>query len=163
MCSSDLFNLAVNRFPVTIRAAYQKIYQDFFRWSQWENADPTSYNFDWYAGSGNLFGTSLFASIPSSNDYWKRDNLFSLRYANWNKDKFMGILPNSQFGDLAMVDLGSMSVSGSKVPVGAYDGRNDTGSFHQMQTRTESVNTGSSSTSKSTPLYPRTPDSTSVS
>lgn len=153
-------NLAVNLFPL---AAYQKIYQDFFRWSQWENADPTSYNFDWYQGSGNLFGASgLVSSIPYSNDYWKRDNLFSLRYANWNKDKFMGVLPNSQFGDLAVVDLGSISVSGSKIPVGAYDGTNDTGKFHQMQTRTESVNTGSSSTSKSTPLYPRYSDSISV-
>lgn len=151
-------NLAVNLFPL---AAYQKIYQDFFRWSQWENADPTSYNFDWYAGSGNLFGTSLSSSIPSTNNYWKRDNLFSLRYCNWNKDKFMGILPNSQFGDLAVVDLGSVSMAGSKVPVGAYDGTNDTGTFHQMQTRTESVNTGSSS-SKSSPIYPRSPDSISI-
>jgi hypothetical protein len=41
-------NLAVNLFFL---ASYQKIYQDFFRWSQWENADPTAYNFDWYTGS----------------------------------------------------------------------------------------------------------------
>ena len=39
------------------------------------------------------------------NDYWKRDNLFSLRYCNWDKDLFMGILPNSQFGDIAVVDV----------------------------------------------------------
>lgn len=98
-------NLAVNLFPL---AAYQKIYQDFFRWSQWENADPTSYNFDWYQGSGNLFGSSgLSGSILATNNYWKRDNLFSLRYANWNKDKFMGILPNSQFGDLAVLNIDS--------------------------------------------------------
>lgn len=152
-------NLAVNLFFL---ASYQKIYQDFFRWSQWENADPTSYNFDWYSGSGNLFGTGLSSSIPSSNDYWKRDNLFSLRYANWNKDKFMGILPNSQFGDLALVDLGTMSTSGSKVPVGAYDGVNDSGSFHQMKTFEESANTGSLSTSKKTTIYPRSADSISV-
>ena len=152
-------NLAVNLFPL---AAYQKIYQDFFRWSQWENADPTSYNFDWYAGTGNLFGSGLASSIPSSNDYWRRDNLFSLRYANWNKDKFMGILPNSQFGDLAVVDLGTISTSGSKIPVGAYDGTNDSGDFHQFKTGSTSVNTGTSGTSKSTPIYPRFPDNISV-
>ena len=101
---SQIFNydLAVNILPL---AAYQKIYQDFFRWSQWENADPTSYNFDWYAGSGNIFGTNITSSIAASSDYWKRDNLFSLRYCNWNKDMFMGILPNSQFGDIAVVDV----------------------------------------------------------
>ena len=153
-------NLAVNLFFL---ASYQKIYQDFFRWSQWENADPTSYNFDWYRGVGNLFGSSdLAAAIPAGNDYWKRDNLFSLRYANWNKDKFMGILPNSQFGDLAVVDLGSISSSGSKIPVGAYDGTNDTGKFKQFQTTLSSYNTGSSSTSKSTEIYPREPDSITI-
>ena len=94
--------------------AYQKIYQDFFRWSQWEKSDPTAYNVDYYAGSGNLFGsTGLLNSIPANNGYWKRDNMFSLRYCNWNKDMFMGILPNSQFGDVAVVNLGD---SGS----GAY-------------------------------------------
>lgn len=152
-------NLAVELMTL---ATYQKIYQDFFRWSQWENADPTSYNFDWYTGTGSIFPGGIISMIPPSNDYWKRDNLFSLRYCNWNKDKFMGVLPNSQFGDLAVVDLGSISATGSKIPVGAYDGRNDTGSFHQMQTRTESANTGSGSSAKSTPIYPRDPDSISV-
>lgn len=152
-------NLAVNLFFL---AGYQKIYQDFFRWSQWENADPTSYNFDWYQGSGNIFGASgIASSIPASNDYWKRDNLFSLRYANWNKDKFMGVLPSSQFGDLAVVDLGTITTAGSKIPVGAYDVVNDNGSFHQFQTSAESVNTGSSG-SRSTSVYPRDPDSISV-
>lgn len=149
-------NLAVELMTL---ASYQKIYQDFFRWSQWENADPTSYNFDWYTGSGSLFPGGITSSIPPSNDYWKRDNLFSLRYCNWNKDKFMGILPNSQFGDLAVVDLGTMSVNGSKIPVGSYNGTNDTGTFHQMKTFSESANTGSSSTSKHTEIYPRSADS----
>lgn len=149
-------NLAVNLFPL---AAYQKIYQDFFRWSQWENADPTAYNFDWFQGSGSVFSTGISSVIPPANNYWKRDNLFSLRYANWNKDKFMGILPNSQFGDLAVVDLGTISTTGSKIPVGAYDGTNDSGSFHQFKTRTASVNTGASATEQGTQIFPRQPDS----
>ena len=72
------FNLAVNLLPL---ASYQKIYQDFFRWSQWESADPTSYNFDWYAGSGNVFGSGVSSVIPASNAYWKRDNMFFLSFA----------------------------------------------------------------------------------
>lgn len=108
-----LNNNAVSLFPLL---AYQKIYQDFFRWSQWENADPTAYNVDYYTGSGNLFGSGVASSIPSSSPYWKRDNMFSLRYCNWNKDMFMGILPNSQFGDVAVVNLGD-SGSGT-IPVG---------------------------------------------
>lgn len=109
-----LNNNAVCLFPLL---TYQKIYQDFFRWSQWENADPTSYNVDYYTGSGNLFGSSgLRSAIPPQNSYWKRDNMFSLRYCNWNKDMFTGLLPNSQFGDVAVVNLGD-SGSGT-VPVG---------------------------------------------
>nr|DAN07115.1 MAG TPA: Major capsid protein [Microviridae sp.] len=113
-------NNAVSLFPLL---AYQKIYQDFFRWSQWENADPTSYNVDYYNGSGNLFGPSgLSHSISASNGYWKRDNMFSLRYCNWNKDMFMGILPNSQFGDVAVVS----GVEGidTFVPVEVFDSIN---------------------------------------
>lgn len=116
---------AVSLFPLL---AYQKIYQDFFRWSQWENADPTSYNVDYYNGSGDLFGPSgLPSSIPANNAYWKRDNMFSLRYCNWNKDMFMGILPNSQFGDVAVVNLGD-SGSGT-IPVGLLS---DTEVFTQV-------------------------------
>lgn len=96
-------NVAVNLFPIL---AYQKIYQDFYRWSQWEKADPTAYNVDYYEGHGGLFGSSLQSTVPISADYWHRDNMFSLRYCNWNKDMFMGVLPNSQFGDLAIVDVG---------------------------------------------------------
>ena len=60
------------------------------------------------AGSGNVFGSGISSVISASNAYWKRDNLFSLRYCNWNKDLFMGILPNSQFGDIAVVDVPSL-------------------------------------------------------
>ena len=104
--------MAVNLLPL---AAYQKIYQDFFRWSQWKSADPTSYNFDWYAGLGNVFGSVITSAIPSSNAYWKRDNMFSLRYCNWNKDLFMGMLPDSQFGDIAVVDVSPSQVTTSVV------------------------------------------------
>lgn len=116
-----LNNNAVSLFPLL---TYQKIYQDFFRWSQWEKADPTAYNVDYYAGSGNLFGSSLSVSIPANNAYWKRDNMFSLRYCNWNKDMFMGLLPNSQFGDVAVVS----GVEGidTFIPVEVFNSINET-------------------------------------
>lgn len=117
-----LNNNAVSLFPLL---AYQKIYQDFFRWSQWENADPTSYNVDYYNGVGNLFGSSgISSSIPANNAYWKRDNMFSLRYCNWNKDMFMGLLPNSQFGDVAVVS--GMEDINTFVPVEVFNSINET-------------------------------------
>nr|DAW32536.1 MAG TPA: Major capsid protein [Microviridae sp.] len=92
-------NNYVNLFPLL---AYQKIYQDFFRWSQWENSNPSSCNVDYFSGVSPL----LTPSLPDvSSDYWKSDTMFDLRYCNWNKDMLMGVLPNSQFGDVAVINL----------------------------------------------------------
>nr|DAG08918.1 MAG TPA: Major capsid protein [Microviridae sp.] len=98
-------NNYVNLFPLL---AYQKIYQDFFRWSQWENSNPSSYNVDYYSG----ITPSLSSSLPdSASDYWKSDTMFDLRYCNWNKDMLMGVLPNSQFGDVAVIDISNSGAS----------------------------------------------------
>lgn len=92
-------NNAVNLFPLL---AYQKIYQDFFRWSQWESSNPSSYNVDYYSG----ITSGLLSSLPSKDsDYWKSDTMFDLKYCNWNKDMLMGVLPNSQFGDVAVINV----------------------------------------------------------
>lgn len=92
-------NNYVNIFPIL---AYQKIYQDFFRWSQWENSNPSSYNVDYYTGVTPALVSPL---PPYDSDYWKSDTMFDLKYCNWNKDMLMGILPNSQFGDVAVINL----------------------------------------------------------
>lgn len=94
-------NNFVNVFPLL---AYQKIYQDFFRWSQWENANPSSYNVDYFSGLSVELISSKTVPDASSN-YWKSDTMFDLKYCNWNKDMLMGVLPNSQFGDVAVLDI----------------------------------------------------------
>lgn len=105
-------NNYVNAFPLL---AYQKIYQDFFRWSQWEKANPSSYNVDYFTGVSPDF----IIELPLvSADYWKSDTIFDLRYCNWNKDMLMGVLPNSQFGDVAVINLGE----GGSIPVGLGSG-----------------------------------------
>ena len=92
-------NSVVNIFPLL---TYQKIYQDFFRWSQWENANPSSYNVDYFTGTSS----NLIPNMPaSSSGYWKSDTMFDLKYCNWNKDMLMGVLPNSQFGDVAVINI----------------------------------------------------------
>lgn len=97
-------NNYVNLFPLL---AYQKIYQDFFRWSQWENANPSSYNVDYFSG---VSPSLLSGGLPTpSSDYWKSDTMFDLKYCNWNKDMLMGVLPNSQFGDVAVIDISGSS------------------------------------------------------
>lgn len=112
-------NNYVNLFPLL---AYQKIYQDFFRWSQWENANPSSYNVDYFSGDS----PSLVSNLPVyPSSYWDSDTMFDLKYCNWNKDMLMGVLPNSQFGDVAVIDLPSSlsdvqvaDTTGALYPVG---------------------------------------------
>jgi hypothetical protein len=85
-------------------AAYQKIYADHFRISQWEQNEPYTYNFDWYSG-GNIFSGFSSGYSDGLKDYIEGNNLFTLRYANWPKDLFMGVMPNSQLGDVSVVDV----------------------------------------------------------
>lgn len=81
-------------------AAYQKIYMDYFRNSQWEVASPWTYNFDYVFNESQLHYDSSDLTTPTSPKF--NNNPFTLRYANWKKDYFMGMLPNSQYGDVAL-------------------------------------------------------------
>lgn len=96
-------------------AAYQKVYADFFRFTQWEKNQPYTYNFDWYSG-GNVLASLTSRELVQK--YYSDDNLFTLRYANWPKDMFMGVMPDSQLGDVAIVDA---SGSEGTFPVGLLD------------------------------------------
>lgn len=68
--------------------AYQKIYYDFFSNSQWEKHKAYAYNVDYWSGSGNI-GLVV--------------DMVQLRYANYPKDYFMGMLPSSQYGSVALL------------------------------------------------------------
>lgn len=94
------FNLNLSVFPLL---AYKKFCQDYFRYSQWQDSSPYLWNIDYYTGTSQ----QLFSSVPSSGDaYWNNNTMFDLEYCNWNKDMFMGVLPDSQFGDVASIDTG---------------------------------------------------------
>lgn len=75
----------VNMLPLL---TYQKIYYDFFSNNQWEKHLAYAYNVDYWNGTSPL---SLSAEM------------FELRYANYPKDYFLGVLPNSQYGSVAVL------------------------------------------------------------
>lgn len=87
----------VNALPFL---AYQKIYYDFFSNSQWEKHKAFAYNVDYWSGSG---GISLVT------------DMIQLRYANYPKDYFMGMLPSSQYGSVAVLPATNPSYSPSNV------------------------------------------------
>lgn len=96
------FNLNLSIFPLL---AYKKFCQDYFRYSQWQDSSPYLWNIDYYTGASQ----HLFTTIPGSGEsYWQGNTMFDLEYCNWNKDIFMGVLPDSQFGDVASIDTGGL-------------------------------------------------------
>lgn len=76
---------SVNILPIL---AYQKIYFDFFSNSQWEKHLAYAYNVDYWPGTSYV---TLYA------------DMLKMRYANYPKDYFMGILPSSQYGSVAVL------------------------------------------------------------
>lgn len=93
--------------------AYQKIYFDFFRNSQWEHNRPECYNVDYLTNSTDLF-TLISQNVGPDNSIWNSSNMFDLRYCNYQKDLFFGALPNTQFGSESVVSInGIQSLSGS--------------------------------------------------
>lgn len=79
------FSQSVNILPIL---AYQKIYFDFFSNSQWEKHLAYAYNVDYWQGTSYV---TLYS------------DMLKLRYANYPKDYFMGILPSSQYGSVAVL------------------------------------------------------------
>lgn len=94
----------VNLLPLL---AYQKIYYDFFSDSQWEKHLAYSYNVDYWDGK------SQFNLAPE---------MLQLRYANYPKDYFMGILPNSQYGSVAFLQPLDSSLAANVILARATDG-----------------------------------------
>lgn len=79
--------------------AYQKIYSDFYRDSQWERISPSTFNLDFLDGS-NMDLSDFFVE-----SFYKNYNFFDLRYCNWQKDLFHGILPHQQYGETAVASI----------------------------------------------------------
>lgn len=87
-------DIALNPFPL---AAYQKVYQDFYRNTQWEEPSPFAYNFDY------LNGSNMKVPVPqTADDTFFANGLCTLRYSNYNKDYFTGRLPEKQYGTEAL-------------------------------------------------------------
>lgn len=104
-------------------AAYQKIYCDYFRDEQWEKPSPSTFNFDYMNGS-----QSMNVQIPtysSANGFFADYNMFDMRYCNWQKDLYHGLLPSAQYGETSVIplsgDIGSIFRSESSYPFTSRD------------------------------------------
>lgn len=120
----------VNLLPLL---AYQKIYYDFFSESQWEKHLAYAYNVDYWDGKSQL------NLAPE---------MLQLRYANYPKDYFMGMLPNSQYGDVAVLPS-LTNVDPSRVVVFSRDSSGTSGSIGRAQVAASSNSVISTNTDTS--------------
>lgn len=90
----------VNALPFL---AYQKVYFDFYSNSQWEKHLAYAYNVDYWTGNSSI---SLAA------------DMLKLRYADYPKDYFTGILPASQYGSVAVLPSINLSHESTSVAFG---------------------------------------------
>jgi len=101
-------NYSLNIFPLL---AYQKIYSDYYRNNQWEKIDPSTFNVDYIAGYQNtnthIDLSKIYASANASSF-----NMFDMRYCDWNKDYFMGLMPEAQYGSESAASIFDGSVFG---------------------------------------------------
>ena len=99
------YNLVLSPFPLL---AYHKIYADYNRYTQWEKANPSTFNLDYITGNGDL---NLDLAVEGLLDSF---NLFDIRYSNWQKDLFHGVLPVAQYGEASVVSVTnpSFTISG---------------------------------------------------
>ena len=120
----------VNLLPLL---AYQKIYYDFFSESQWEKHLAYAYNVDYWDGKSQL------NLAPE---------MLQLRYANYPKDYFMGMLPASQYGSVAVMPS-QVSSYGPTLILAALGGQ---GSPLQNPASTKQVSTMESAGSSGRPV-----------
>lgn len=127
----------VNLLPLL---AYQKIYYDFFSDSQWEKHLAYSYNVDYWSGKSQL------SLAPE---------MLQLRYANYPKDYFMGMLPASQYGSVAALPSTYSSLSQSNRVVASESFGSSKGNWSVVQNpvSSNSVNTSSPNSSSVNSRY----------
>lgn len=129
--------------------AYQKIYSDFYRDQQWEYPSPSTFNVDYMTGSGpNEDAMQVPIPTTSSNSFFENYTMFDMRYVNWNKDLYHGILPNAQYGETAVVPVnmqGMQFATGQipAVPAGSTGGYADYTTPNQSKVKVPATNASS--------------------
>ncbi len=108
-------NTAMSIMPLL---AYQKIYNDFYRNSQWEKPTPSSFNVDYFRTSQDLQGLELLNFRKEGTSYFFGRTIFDIAYCDFAKDYFTGVLPNKQFGETALASP-VVPLSGTSVSLGS--------------------------------------------
>ena len=101
-------------FDVSPLLCYQKVYADSGRFTQWERVNPSTFNLDYLTGNGDL---QLSLTVSGFTDSF---NFLDMRYCNYQKDMFHGVIPQAQYGEASVAPLAGdieVSATGEGVPI----------------------------------------------
>lgn len=113
--SWDTDPLLINySFDVSPLLCYQKVYADSGRFTQWERVNPSTFNLDYITGNGDL---QLDLSVSGFTNSF---NFLDIRYCNYQKDMFHGVIPQAQYGEASVAPLSGdieVTATGEGVPI----------------------------------------------
>lgn len=87
----DSPNLSI--FPLL---AYHRIINDFYKYRQWQEIEPWTYNVDYLTPSSTM---SIDTLVKDNILYSGTTSLFDMEFSNLPLDYFLGVLPSPQFGE----------------------------------------------------------------
>lgn len=92
-------------YDVSPLLCYQKIYADSGRFTQWERVNPSTFNLDYLTGNNDL---QLNLAVSGFTDSF---NFLDMRYSNYQKDMFHGVIPQAQYGEASIVPVSGQSLT----------------------------------------------------
>lgn len=92
-----LVNLKFSPFPLF---CYQKCYSDYNRYTQWERANPSTFNVDYISGTPESLQLDL--SVDGFTDSF---NFLDVRYSNFQRDLLHGVIPQAQYGEASLIPI----------------------------------------------------------
>lgn len=116
-------------YDVSPLLCYQKIYADSGRFTQWERVNPSTFNLDYLAGHNDL---QLNLTVSGFTDSF---NFLDMRYANYQKDMFHGVIPQAQYGEASVVPVTAVADNFDVVRKGSLGFTNSTGDTAQIASR----------------------------
>lgn len=95
--------------------AYHKIYNDYFRLTQWEEPNASTFNCDYFVNSKtplidwhNFFIIDGDASL--NNRFVNQKTMLDMEYCSFPLDMFTGVVPSQQYGTTATLNTLSSNI-----------------------------------------------------
>lgn len=113
-------------YDVSPLLCYQKIYADSGRFTQWERVNPSTFNLDYLTGNDDLQLNLFVAGFTDSF------NFLDMRYSNYQKDMFHGVIPQAQYGEASVVPVTAVADNFDVAPNGIMKFTNEISNTAQI-------------------------------